>query len=112
MSRSARRSASPRPAEPAAALHRPEDRDAAGGPSRVDIALACLWIMTLCVQYVGSYLRTGVQLEVASGLRSDLNLQGFDRLALWDLTPLYALLLVATVVRVTLRVLAGRRPER
>ncbi len=70
------------------------------GIARVDVGLGVLWVAVPAVQYAGSYVRAGVQLDVASGRRTDLDLQGVDSFALLDLTPLYAILLAATVARV------------
>lgn len=101
-----------RPVEPASAAPRQDDRAGPARPSAIDIVLATLWLIVPCVQYVGSYLRAGVQMDIATGRRGDLNVQGLESLALWDLTPLYALLLTATVMRVVLRRLAERRTTR
>ena len=59
-----------------------------------EILLACGWLLVPAAQYFGTFQRTGLQVE-GSAASPDL--------ATLDLTPLYVLLVAATIILVALR---------
>ena len=56
------------------------------------------WLVIPALQYIGAYIRTQIKLELAKGVRTELELHGIERLALLDLTPGYVVILVATLL--------------
>ena len=71
--------------------------------SPIATGLCALWVVMPAVQYVGAVRRTDA---VVARQTPE------DALSQLDLTPWYIILLGLTLVYVTLRLLAGRSPER
>jgi len=80
-----------------------EETADSGRLSPIATGLGALWIALPAVQYVGAVRRTDA---VVARLAPE------DALSRLDLTPWYIILLGLTLVYVTLRLLAGRSPER
>lgn len=62
-------------------------------------ALAAAWIVLPAVQYLAAHQR----MLIITGQPAPL-----ERIALWDLTPLYGVLVVVTILHVALRMLRNR----
>ncbi|MCX6359160.1 MAG: hypothetical protein NT029_05110 [Armatimonadetes bacterium] len=78
---------------------RSEPGGAMGEPDRLGVALAGAWLLVPALQYFGTLQRTSL---VTTGSAPVASLSGLD------LTPIYALVLVVTILRATLT--AMRRP--
>ena len=80
-----------------------EDSAESGRLSPIALGIGGLWIALPAVQYIGAVRRTDA---VVARQTPE------DALSRLDLTPWYIILLGLTLVYVTLRILAGRSPER
>lgn len=72
---------------------------APAGISRLEVALSIGWVVVPVVQYAGTLERTGLALGEQPWLPA---------MALLDLTPVYVVLLVATLAVAALRVVNAR----
>jgi len=90
--------------EPATTTERSSSRTQTRAPSIITYGLALGWLILPALQYVGTVQRTKIQLGASFERGSWMG-----TLAMLDLTPLYLLLLAATLLFGAARVLARKR---